>query len=869
MSNEKITYGSFIGSGKTEELEEVKEIFLEELEEVPEISVNDTPKNSVKKTPEGSVKDKPAESKNHNIQNDVKPAPRYNSPVVEKSLEKSFEDESLPVEEENSEIYDWDVPLDDQYYDAKDRKSKRRMKAQKKADRKLAKKNAKKEKKLAKKNARLAKKYKNQDEYYTPVKKTQPKKEKKLTHPIGVKMIAIISMLVIVSLGLVTFLVSYFVTQDTRINAEDNNLTINRRSLSDCESRFNSIMNNAGMFYDLCAEENFYTEECELKARIFFERNKDIAAIAFMDLNQVFVNRQFFMSHEISQALFDSYLYAVKDDIDYARNGIVVISNASPFFQTSLISINYQITNSANVENVLVLFSSESLINSFSAGSISNSSLINDKGDILVSADLDAVLSGKNIKDKYIVKEMITSHNPNEQITYVEEDGDEYIGAFSKMETGGCGIITEVKTEIILEGINKTTRQNIWITLAVLSIAILIVWLFSRSLSVPLKLLTNVANEIKNANFNTKLFDYLDDRRGDEIGVLASSTKDERDMLNTFTKLTNKGVTKAIVLKEIDFEPHLKDITIFFSDIRGFTAISDGFNKRFGDKSAAEIISFLNDYMSRMVNCISLAGGTVDKFEGDAIMAAWGVLRDDSLDYEKLDPFSPEYKKAYTIHERHRKEDALSAITAAIAMRYSLMEYNKKALEFTRLHEEEGDAKFKPIIRIGCGINTGRATVGFMGSNDKMEFTSIGDSVNLASRTESSNKPCGTDMLMTQDTYELLKYEYIRCEANNFTIRKENLKNEIIVEKIPVSFEVKGKGRQHFYGIVNMPNFNIEEFFKKSNPEFTVDADCALCVGPNGPKTLSELRFLMGIPEPDYSGVNLEEEESKVKIQTS
>ena len=394
MSNEKITYGSFIGSGKTEELEEVKEIFLEELEEVPEISVNDTPKNSVKKTLEGSVKDKPAESKNHNIQNDVKPAPHYNSPVVEKSLEKSFEDESLPVEEENSEIYDWDVPLDDQYYDAKDRKSKRRMKAQKKADRKLAKKNA-------KKNA---------------------KKEKKLTHPIGVKMIMIISMLVIVSLGLVTFLVSYFVTQDTRINAEDNNLTINRRSLSDCESRFNSIMNNAGMFYDLCAEENFYTEECELKARIFFERNKDIAAIAFMDLNQVFVNRQFFMSHEISQALFDSYLYAVKDDIDYARNGIVVISNASPFFQTSLISINYQITNSTNVENVLVLFSSESLINSFSAGSISNSSLINDKGDILVSADLDAVLSGKNIKDKYIVNEMITSHNPNEQITYVEED---------------------------------------------------------------------------------------------------------------------------------------------------------------------------------------------------------------------------------------------------------------------------------------------------------------------------------------------------------------------------------------------------------------------------------------------------------------
>ncbi len=116
-------------------------------------------------------------------------------------------------------------------------------------------------------------------------------------------------------------------------------------------------------------------------------------------------------------------------------------------------------------------------------------------------------------------------------------------------------------------------------------------------------------------------------------------------MLVTVSKLTNKGVTKAIARKEIDFEPHLKDITIFFSDIRGFTAISDGFNKRFGEKSASEIISFLNDYMARMVNCITLSGGNVDKFEGDAIMACWGVLRDDNLDFESLPDSDPNNKE--------------------------------------------------------------------------------------------------------------------------------------------------------------------------------------------------------------------------------
>ena len=464
---------------------------------------------------------------------------------------------------------------------------------------------------------------------------------------------------------------------------------------------------------------------------------------------------------------------------------------------------------------------------------------------------MDLMLVGTNVSKADIVKIMEESNQELAQTAYTDINNVEWYGAYKKLSFGNIAVISIVQRDVALKEVTHLFWQNIYLTLAAIFISILLIGLYSKTISSPMKKLTSVAEEIAQGNFNTELFETLKTKRRDEIGVLVQSTKDEREILNTVSRLTNKGVAKAIVRKEIDFEPHLKDITIFFSDIRGFTAISDGFNKRFGEKSAAEIISFLNDYMSRMVNCITISGGNVDKFEGDAIMACWGVLRDEDLESAE--------------HKLHVQQDAINAVRGVLAMRYALMVYNKQAAAFTKEHANEPLAKYKPQIRIGSGLNSGRATVGFMGSYDKMEFTSIGDAVNLASRTESSNKPCGTDMLITEDTYNLLKYDYIKSPENNYTIKPENLDNEIIVEVIPVTFEVKGKGKQHFYGVVNMPRFDIEGFFKQSEPDFKVDEDCICAIGPKGPKTLAEVRSLLGIPTPDFSGVNLDAEESKVK----
>lgn len=690
----------------------------------------------------------------------------------------------------------------------------------------------------------------------------------KVRHPIGVKLIAIISMIVLVALGGVTYAVSYFVSNDVRTSAEENNLTINSRTASDTENRITSAISSVAMFLDLLNTAGENTTEIKAMENLFFERNKAVAAVYLPENGRVFTNTAFFLSRELDADTALAYFLQDDEMLEKAANGYIEIQNASVFFNVPVLSFFYPVINGGNAASVAFLYSAEDLVESFSSGSVNQSFFVNRDGKILIHSDNSLTMSAADESSNPIVKAMQESPANNSQITYHTKDGSEYIGAFRKLSFGDCAVITTVSTYIVLEGVRTTTRRNIYISITILALAILIIYFFSKSLSQPLKVLTAIVNEINDGNFNTELFGELKDKRKDEIGVLAKSTKNEREILNTFTKLTNKGVTQAIIKKKIDFEPHLKDITIFFSDIRGFTAISDGFKNRFGEKSAAEIINFLNDYMSRMVSCITRTGGVVDKFEGDAIMAAWGVLRNESLDWEQLPPDSAEYKKFKKRHDAYVKRDALAAITCCMAMRYSLMLYNKEAEAFTKAHEKEPLAKYKPHIRIGAGLNSGRATVGFMGSFDKMEYTSIGDAVNFASRTEASNKPCGTDTLITQDTYDILKYDFIKCKENNFTIKPENKPCELVVEQIPVDFEVKGKGKQHFFGVVNMPGFDIKKFFS-FDKDFVVDKDCELAVGPKGPKTLSEMRKLLGIAEPDFGKVNLDAEENKIQVAGS
>ena len=176
--------------------------------------------------------------------------------------------------------------------------------------------------------------------------------------------------------------------------------------------------------------------------------------------------------------------------------------------------------------------------------------------------------------------------------------------------------------------------------------------------------------------------------------------------------------------KNVKIEAYRKKLTVFFSDIKGFTEITD--------RLEPEVLSFLlNSYLNEMSKIALKYGGTIDKFVGDAILIFFG------------DP-----------ETRGEKEDAKACVLMAIEMQESMKKLHN-------IWEDHGI--FNPL-EIRIGINTGFCNVGNFGSEDRLDYTIIGGEVNLASRLESSAET--GQILISQETYALIKKDII-CEKKD------------------------------------------------------------------------------------------------------
>lgn len=172
-----------------------------------------------------------------------------------------------------------------------------------------------------------------------------------------------------------------------------------------------------------------------------------------------------------------------------------------------------------------------------------------------------------------------------------------------------------------------------------------------------------------------------------------------------------------------------KEVTILFSDIRGYTTLTENLG-------AAEVVSLLNQYFETMVEAVFNYEGTLDKFIGDALMAVFGA--------------------PLPLTENH----AWRAVQAALDMRHRLKEFNER-----RIVQEQ------PQINIGIGISSGEVVSGNIGSRKRMDYTVIGDGVNLSSRLEGTTKEYGCDIVLSEFTYQLCSDRVIVRELDKIRVK--------------------------------------------------------------------------------------------------
>jgi len=171
--------------------------------------------------------------------------------------------------------------------------------------------------------------------------------------------------------------------------------------------------------------------------------------------------------------------------------------------------------------------------------------------------------------------------------------------------------------------------------------------------------------------------------------------------------------------------------TVLFSDIRNFTALTAG-------KPSTEVLAWLNHYLTEMEEVIREHGGFLNKFLGDGIMVLYGV------------PLS-----------HGEEEDACRAVESALGMQERVAELNRKY---------GADPRF-PELKIGVGIHTGAVTAGNVGSRDRLEYSVIGETVNLASRLESLTKEFKTGIVLSPQTYERVKKRYAARSLGETEVR--------------------------------------------------------------------------------------------------
>ena len=338
-----------------------------------------------------------------------------------------------------------------------------------------------------------------------------------------------------------------------------------------------------------------------------------------------------------------------------------------------------------------------------------------NNGSIIAHNDVKMVDSTYNAPKAI---EVLASTKDHKIMSYMA--GDMLVYDISALIGGGerLGFVhIGLASSTIDEVVENTSRNILMMTLFGLVAGGLGAFILASFQVKPILMLVEGVRAIGEGNLEQR----IDIKRKDEIGDLTTAFNQmaeglqEREFIRqTFQKFVHKDVADELLKNPdmIKVGGERRKATIIFTDIRGFTAISERL-------SPEEVIKLLNDYFAVLLPIVDRNGGVLDKFIGDAMMIVFGtpVQKDD---------------------------DSLRAVRTGVEMKAAVKELNE-------VRAKEG----KETIILGIGINTGNIVAGNVGSEDRMEYTHLGDAVNVAARLEGLSRT--GDVIVSEDTYNEVK----------------------------------------------------------------------------------------------------------------
>lgn len=376
--------------------------------------------------------------------------------------------------------------------------------------------------------------------------------------------------------------------------------------------------------------------------------------------------------------------------------------------------------------------------------------ILNDKDEIIAHPNLAMLARGEDehlrptrvheLGDR--VSTAFREHDRTGEHSFTfKMDGENYNAAFadfpeSFQKDWKIGVVVP-ENEFV--GPLVANRQRVLIVIAgILLLAVIVAMLIARNISRPIVQLAKETEKIRDFHLDDEISIRSSIK---EIQLMTNAISSMKTGLRAFRRYVPAVLVRQLIKtgEEARIGGKKLELTVFFSDITGFTTVSEGMPPE-------KLMIHLSEYFDELTKIVIACGGTVDKYIGDALMAFWGAPHPDG-------------------------DQAIHACRAALLCREKVAELNAR-------WEKEGKVTFPTRI----GIHTGQTVVGNMGSEERMNYSAVGETVNVASRLEEFNKKYGTRIIVSRSTYEKASDRFTFRPLDRVPIR--GMKREILIYEL-------------------------------------------------------------------------------------